>query len=152
MSAPKAAAPVVGFNHNVQYGPRMYHVQTEDSGLPHSHYITHIFVGGNIVASMKSSYADLVDAEPDLAKAVRVLMEAQHPLVFLVEVRNVGLGSNQTRLIHFDGDFDFGTGGDVAFDLRGAEDGNNARNQRHLYAVISGHMIAEKVVICIIEE
>ena len=78
MSAPKAAAPVVGFNHNVQYGPRMYHVQTEDSGLPHSHYITHIFVGGNIVASMKSSYANLVDTEPDLAKAVRVLMEAQH--------------------------------------------------------------------------
>jgi hypothetical protein len=79
VSAPKAgAAPVVGFNHNVQYGPRIYHVQTEDSGLPHVHYITHLFVGGNIVASMKSSYADLVDAEPDLAKAVRTLMEAQH--------------------------------------------------------------------------
>ncbi|HKC58695.1 MAG TPA: hypothetical protein VKB92_01275 [Myxococcales bacterium] len=78
MSAPKAGAPVVGFNHNVQYGPRLYHVQTEDSGLPHSHYITHLFVGGNIVASMKSSYADLVDAEPDLPKAVRILMEVQH--------------------------------------------------------------------------
>lgn len=78
MSAPKAGAPVVGFNHNVQYGPRVYHVQTEDSGLPHAHYITHVFVGGNIVASTKSSYADLVDAEPDLPKAVRILMEAQH--------------------------------------------------------------------------
>ena len=78
MSAPKAGAPVVGFNHNVKYGPRVYHVQTEDSGLPHAHYITHIFVGGNIVASMKSSYVDLVEAEPDLPKAVRVLMEAQH--------------------------------------------------------------------------
>jgi len=78
VSAPKAGAPVVGFNHNVQYGPRVYHVQTEDSGLPHAHYITHIFVGGNIVASMKSSYVDLVDAEPDFPKAVRILMEAQH--------------------------------------------------------------------------
>jgi len=78
VSAPKAGALVVGFNHNVQYGPRLYHVQTEDSGLPHSHYITHLFVGGNIVASMKSSYADLVGAEPDLPKAVRILMEAQH--------------------------------------------------------------------------
>jgi hypothetical protein len=78
VSAPKAGAPVVGFNHNVQYGPRLYHVQTEDSGLPHAHYITHLFVGGNIVASMKSSYVDLVDAEPDLPKAVRFLMEAQH--------------------------------------------------------------------------
>ncbi len=78
MSAPKAGAPVVGFNHNVQYGPRLYHVQTEDSGLPHAHYITHLFVGGNIVASMKSSYVDLLDAEPDVPKAVRILMEAQH--------------------------------------------------------------------------
>ena len=78
MSAPKAGAPVVGFNHNVQFGPRLYHVQTEDSGLPHAHYITHLFVGGNIVASMKSSYVDLIDAEPDLPKAVRILMEAQH--------------------------------------------------------------------------
>ena len=78
MSAPKAGAPVVGFNHNVQFGSRLFHVQTEDSGLPHAHYITHLFVGGNIVASMKSSYVDLVDAEPDLAKAVRILMEAQH--------------------------------------------------------------------------
>ena len=78
MSAPKAGAPVVGFNHNVQFGSRLFHVQTEDSGLPHAHYITHLFVGGNIVASMKSSYVDLVDAEPDLPKAVRILMEAQH--------------------------------------------------------------------------
>jgi hypothetical protein len=78
VSAPKAGAPVVGFNHNVQFGPQLYHVQTEDSGLPHAHYITHLFVGGNIVASMKSSYVDLVDAEPDLPKAIRILMEAQH--------------------------------------------------------------------------
>ena len=78
MSAPKSGAPVVGFNHNVKFGPRLYHVQTEDSGFPHAHYITHLFVGGNIVASMKSSYVDLLDAEPDLPKAVRILMEAQH--------------------------------------------------------------------------
>jgi hypothetical protein len=77
MATPKAAAPVVGFNHNVKYGPRVYHVQTEDSGLPHAHYITHLFVGGNIVASMKTSYAEK-SADPDLAKLVRGLMEHQH--------------------------------------------------------------------------
>jgi hypothetical protein len=77
MATPKAGAPVVGFNHNVKYGPRVYHVQTEDSGLPHAHYITHLFVGGNIVASMKSSYAEQA-AGPDLAKVVRGLMEQQH--------------------------------------------------------------------------
>jgi hypothetical protein len=77
MATPKAVAPVVGFNHNVKYGPRVYHVQTEDSGLPHAHYITHLFVGGNIVASMKSSYAAKA-GEPDMPRVVRGLMELQH--------------------------------------------------------------------------
>jgi len=77
MATPKAGAPVVGFNHNVKYGPLVYHVQTEDSGLPHAHYITHLFVGGNIVASMKSSYAGQA-GHPDLPKVVRGLMEQQH--------------------------------------------------------------------------
>src|SRR5438132_5165667 len=77
MATVKGAAPVVGFNHNVKYGPRVYHVQTEDSGLPHAHYITHLFVGGNIIASIKTSYAEKAGS-PDLAKVVRGLMEAQH--------------------------------------------------------------------------
>src|SRR3989449_1887318 len=77
MPTPKAGPPVVGFNHNVKYGPRVYHVQTEDSGLPHAHYITHLFVGGNIVSSMKSSYAEKAGAR-DLARVVRGLMEHQH--------------------------------------------------------------------------
>jgi len=77
MATVKGAAPVVGFNHNVKYGPLVYHVQTEDSGLPHAHYITHLFVGGNIVASMKSSYQEK-SGEPDLPKVVRGLMEQQH--------------------------------------------------------------------------
>ena len=77
MATAKAGAPVVGFNHNVKYGPRVYHVQTEDSGLPHAHYITHLFVGGNIVASMKTSYAEEA-GNPELAKVVRGLMEQQH--------------------------------------------------------------------------
>src|SRR5437870_8176819 len=77
MATVKGAAPVVGFNHNVKYGPHVYHVQTEDSGLPHAHYITHLFVGGNIVASMKTSYADRT-SQPNLQAAVRSLMEGQH--------------------------------------------------------------------------
>src|SRR3954463_6788168 len=73
----KSGTPVGGFNHNVKYGPRVYHVQTEDSGLPHAHYITHLFVGGNIVSSMKTSYADKA-SDPEVAKHVRGLMESQH--------------------------------------------------------------------------
>ena len=80
MTTAKTYAPVGGFNHNVKYGPRVYHVQTEDSGLPHAHYITHLFVGGNIVASMKTSYAEKA-ADPNLNAVVRSLMEGQHKVM-----------------------------------------------------------------------
>jgi hypothetical protein len=81
MAQKPTSAPVVGFNHNVQYKGKVYHIQTEDSGLPFAHYITHLFVGGNILASKKSSYSELVPGEappPDLAPKLRKLMEAQH--------------------------------------------------------------------------
>jgi hypothetical protein len=81
MAQKPTSAPVVGFNHNVQYKGKVYHIQTEDSGLPFAHYITHLFVGGNILASKKSSYAELAPegvAPPELAPKLRKLMEGQH--------------------------------------------------------------------------
>lgn len=68
---------VVGFNHNIKHKGKMYHIQTEDSGLDNPHIITHLFVGGNILASKKTSYADIVGAE-NLTQVVRELMEEQH--------------------------------------------------------------------------
>jgi hypothetical protein len=67
----------VGFNHNIKHRGKTYHIQTEDSGLDNPHIITHLFVGGNILASKKTSYADIVGAE-NLAQVVRELMEEQH--------------------------------------------------------------------------
>lgn len=76
----KPGAPVVGFNHNLNYKGRTFHVQTEDSGPQHAHIITHIFLGGNIFASAKGSYADVLPTlEPGaIFAAVRKLMEDQH--------------------------------------------------------------------------
>jgi hypothetical protein len=68
---------VTGFNHNIKHKGKVYHVQTEDSGINNPHIITHLFVGGNILASKKTSYADIVHA-PNLAEVVRELMEEQH--------------------------------------------------------------------------
>ena len=73
----EAKKMVVGFNHNIKHKGKMYHIQTEDSGLENPHIITHLFVGGNILASKKTSYADIVGAE-NLAQVVRELMEEQH--------------------------------------------------------------------------
>src|SRR5512136_1308023 len=62
----EAKKMVVGFNHNIKHKGKAYHIQTEDSGLENPHIITHLFVGGNIVAS------------ENLAQVVRELMEEQH--------------------------------------------------------------------------
>ncbi|AKU90342.1 hypothetical protein [Vulgatibacter incomptus] len=75
MAAPKNF--VTGFNHNVRHNGQGYHVQTEDSGDEIAHVITHLFQGGNILATKKSSYAEL-RGEPDLKARVRALMEEQH--------------------------------------------------------------------------
>jgi hypothetical protein len=69
-----------GFNTNIRHGSRLFHVQSEDSGRNHPHIITHLYYGGTIVASEKSSYAERLDA-PDLAEVVKGLMETQHKAV-----------------------------------------------------------------------
>jgi len=76
----KPGTPVVGFNHNLNHKGRVFHVQTEDSGPQHGHIITHIFMGGNILASTKGTYAELLasTAPGDVSAAVRKLMEDQH--------------------------------------------------------------------------
>jgi hypothetical protein len=68
----------LGFNNNVKYKGKVYHVQTEDSGLGQPHVITHLFTdGGRIIKSHKRSYADAV-AREDVVPHVRALMKGQH--------------------------------------------------------------------------
>lgn len=69
-----------GFNTNIRHRGVLFHVQSEDSGRDHPHIITHLYHGGTIVFSEKSSYASRVD-EPDLPEIVRGLMEGQHKAV-----------------------------------------------------------------------
>jgi hypothetical protein len=76
----KPGQPAVGFNHNIAYKGRTFHVQTEDSGPSHGHYVTHVFMGGNILASVKGSYAEQLPewAPTDVFAEVRRRMEDQH--------------------------------------------------------------------------
>lgn len=69
-----------GFNTNIRHRGVLFHVQSEDSGRDHPHVITHLYFGGTILASEKSSYADRV-GDPDLPGVVRELMERQHKAV-----------------------------------------------------------------------
>jgi hypothetical protein len=73
---------IQGFNHNVRYGGRVFHVQTEDSGLTNPHIITHLYHGGTIVASTKTSYADILTSDRR-DQAIRELMKEQHRRMLL---------------------------------------------------------------------
>jgi len=68
---------VSGFNHNITHKQRVFHVQTEDSGVSNPTIVTLLYVGGNILAQKKTSYAELLDA-PNVAEQVRQRMEEQH--------------------------------------------------------------------------
>ena len=76
-------SPLLGYNTNVRHKGRIYHIQTEDSGINHPHIITHLFAdGGRIVASKKTSYAEQVGS-PDLRDTVKALMREQHKAMFI---------------------------------------------------------------------
>jgi len=76
-------APLLGYNTNVRHKGKLYHIQTEDSGVGHPHVMTHLFAdGGRIVASRKTSYAEHVGAD-DLQDIVKKLMQSQHKAMFI---------------------------------------------------------------------
>ena len=63
----------LGYNHNVRHAERVWHVQTEDSGVRNPHIFTHLFHQGTILASKR------VDYDPELPiEAVQKLMQTQH--------------------------------------------------------------------------
>lgn len=68
---------LVGYNHNIRYKGEVFHVQTEDSGINMPHIITLLYRGGNIIASKKTSYADIVKMG-NLNQIVEELMKEQH--------------------------------------------------------------------------
>lgn len=68
---------VVGFNHNIRYKGELFHVQTEDSGRANPHIITLLYRAGTILASAKTSYADIIKAD-QLELVVESIMKEQH--------------------------------------------------------------------------
>lgn len=80
-------SPLVGYNTNVRHRGKLYHIQTEDSGVNHPHVITHLFAdGGRIIASRKTGYAEHLGTK-DLQGVVKKLMQDQHKAMF-IELRD----------------------------------------------------------------
>ena len=78
-----APPPLVGYNTNVRHKGKLFHIQTEDSGIAKPHVITHLFAdGGRIVATRKTQYTEHV-AAPDREDIVRRIMKEQHKAMFI---------------------------------------------------------------------
>ena len=66
-----------GFNHNLRHLGKIYHVQTEDLGASNPVVVTQLFLVGNVLATLRTEYRDLLE-QVDVPRRVRALMEEQH--------------------------------------------------------------------------
>ena len=62
-----------GFNHNIEHGSVLFHIQTEDSGRSSPAIRTHLFFEGQIITSTEDSYDESSEAD-----IVQKAMKAQH--------------------------------------------------------------------------
>ncbi len=78
----KVPPPVLGFNNNVRHRGRIFHIQTEDSGVRFARIVTHLFAdGGRIIKTLKTDYTDQLE-RADISAHVRSLMKEQHRSMF----------------------------------------------------------------------
>ena len=90
MSKPRS--PVLGYNHNLRYGGRVFHVQTEDSGQGYARMYTHLFFEGTILSSKKQEY------DPEAAEeAVRASMQQLHKAM----IKELTRGEHDPRIAAF---------------------------------------------------
>ena len=68
---------ITGYNTDIRHGDLVLHVQTEDKGVHNPFIESVIYVGGQVLAAKRSSYAVLV-AEGKGERAVASLMDHQH--------------------------------------------------------------------------
>jgi hypothetical protein len=91
----KPRSPVLGYNHNVRYAGRLWHVQTEDSGVNNPHIFTHLFHDGTILATKR------VDYDPGCeVGVVQKLMQAQHKAM----LRDLKQGAFDDKITRFFGE------------------------------------------------
>ncbi len=82
-----------GFNHNIKYKGKTFHIQTEDGGSSNPHIVTHAYIGGVILDTVRQEYADLVGAA-NWEEVLRDRMKAQH----LEEIRRLFSGAFDQRM------------------------------------------------------
>jgi hypothetical protein len=68
---------ITGYNTDVRHGEVVFHVQTEDKGLSNPFIESLVYVGGQVLASKRVSYAEMLAAGKE-EKEIVTLMDHQH--------------------------------------------------------------------------
>jgi hypothetical protein len=68
---------ITGYNTDVRHGEVVFHVQTEDKGVSNPYIESLVYVGGQVLASKRASYAEMI-AEGKEEKDILALMDHQH--------------------------------------------------------------------------
>ena len=68
---------ITGYNTDVRHNEVVFHVQTEDKGVANPFIESLVYVGGQVLASKRAGYADLL-AEGKEEKDIVALMDHQH--------------------------------------------------------------------------
>jgi hypothetical protein len=82
-------SPVLGYNHNLRHGGRVFHVQTEDSGQGYARLHTHLFYEGTILSTKKQAYDPSAPED-----SVRALMQQLHKSM----IRELTHGEHDPRI------------------------------------------------------
>jgi hypothetical protein len=69
---------ITGFNTDVKHRNRVFHIQTEDKGEANPYVESLVYVGGEILATKRTSYAEVIKTTGRDDHAVQDLMEQQH--------------------------------------------------------------------------
>ncbi len=72
---------LIAYNNDIEFGSRMYHIQTEDNGIKDGHITTTVFHSGRTLDSKTTSYKEAIEGITDPEeqnKIIKSMMIEQH--------------------------------------------------------------------------
>jgi hypothetical protein len=88
---------ITGYNTDVRHGEVVFHVQTEDKGISNPFIESLVYVGGQVLASKRASYAEMI-AEGKEDKDIVAFMDHQHRTM-IAAIRHGKLDSKMVALV-----------------------------------------------------
>jgi hypothetical protein len=87
---------ITGYNTDVRHNEVVFHVQTEDKGMANPFIESLVYVGGQVLASKRASYAELLVEGKE--KEILALMDHQHRTM-IAAIRHGKLDSKLAELL-----------------------------------------------------